>query len=171
MILTTEEEHRLLFQYSGKKMAWITGTMGLWLLVAAGFLLWQNGLSYHAAAFILFGILLAAYAANSARAKRGLEIDRDRGSVRYAESALARKEIWEKAFTDFASISVNYPRKDGRRKRQTGRLVVEIVSREGGYYPVTRQRPGVSPEKNARELAERIGGMMNLPMVASIGRN
>ena len=171
MILTVEEEHRLLFQYSGKKSALTTGSMGACLLAAAGFLAWQNGFSVHVAAFILFGMLLAANAVFSSRSESGMEIDRVRGSIRYAEKAVRRKDIWEKSFSEFASISVHYPRKERSTRRHGRRPVVEIVSRDGEYFPVMKHAPGVSPDQSARDLASMVGGMMNLPVVASIGKN
>lgn len=171
MVLAEADEHRLLFQFQGKKWAWVTGAMSAWLLLAAGFLWWQSGFAVHFGVFALFGFVLAAASVYSAMTVRGMEIDKRRGSVRYAEKSLARNEVWEKPFADFASISVYYPRTHTGGRRRDRSLMIEIVSRDGGYFRIGTCPSGAINEAGARELAGRVGDMMGLPVVASIGKN
>lgn len=169
MVLTEADNNRLLFQFHGKKRALITGAMGVWMLAAAVFLWWQNGFDSYLAGFGAFAAVLAAAAVFSAKTVRGMEIDKRRGSVRYAEKTLNRNEIWEKPFSDFVSISVHYLRNHSDSKRRP--LIVEIVSRAGGYYRIGTDAAGAGRETAARELADRIGGIMGIPVVASIGKS
>jgi hypothetical protein len=172
MVLTEADPHRLLFQFQGKTWAWTNGAMGAWLLAAAGFMGWQSGFAPYHALFAVFALFLLRSAFYAAINSRGLEIDRRRGSVRYAESTLRRKDLWEKPFSEFASVSVHYPRFESGGRRKTPRhLSVEIVTRHGEYYRVSTRASGHAPETAARELAARIGDMMGLPVVSSIGKN
>jgi hypothetical protein len=171
MVLAEADDHRLLFRFQGKKWAWITGAMSAWLLAAAGFLWWQHGFAVSLVFFALLGFALAAASVYSAATVRGMEIDKQRGSVRYAEKSVAGNAVWEKPFSDFASISVHYPRAQSSGKAGARSLTIEIVSRDGGYFRIGTRASGATGEAAARELAGRVGDMMGLPVVASIGKS
>jgi hypothetical protein len=171
LVLTEADDHRLLFQFQGKTWALTTGAMSIWLLSAGGFLWWQRGFTPYLGLFGLFAVVLAGAAVASATTVRGLEIDRHRGSVRYGENSMARKEVWEKPFSEFASISIHYPSTNQGGRPNRRHPAVEIVSRDGAYFRIGTRPAGGTPEATLRKLAERVGDMMGLPVVASIGKN
>lgn len=171
MVLTEAGEHRLFFQFQGRRWALILGAMSIWLLTAAGVTWWRNGWGASLVGFAVFGLVLGLAAGAAATTMRGLEIDRQRGTVRYAENTLYRKILWEKPFSDFVSVSLYHPREQPGGRRARKRVFLEIVSRVGDYYPLGVRPTGAATERQAREMAARIGDLMGLPVVSSIGRH
>lgn len=166
LALREQDDERLTFAFRSLHMAALVAAFA----VGAALAVWLLGAELREAGGLYYGFawfLAAAFALSAVLSlfvSSRLEIDGARSLATYHYSSAFSQRSWRKAFGDFEEIRVYRP-KAGTGAGRAALLKVLLKLRDGQEIPLGTGFLGVYGKRQARELADRLGALMSLPVI------